>query len=148
MARSYLDGARDWRLMVDLDRRLKVPEEVSQTDLRPDLLLVSDRTKRMGVMELTVPNEERVEVANEMKRAKYATLQVEGKRKGWSVQVWAVEVGCRGFPAASMATFIKELGVEGGARKGILKRVGEVAETASQTLWRCSRFQEWGRPGS
>ena len=62
--KSYLDGAADWRLMVDLDRRLKVPEEVAPTDLRPDLILVSDSTKKMGVMELTVPNEDSVEQRN------------------------------------------------------------------------------------
>ena len=48
--------------MVDLDRRLKVPEGVTPTDLKPDLILVSDSTKKIGVTELTVPNEDRVEV--------------------------------------------------------------------------------------
>ena len=94
---SYLDGAMDWRMQVDLDKKLRIPAEVAPTDLRPDLILVSSSTKRMGVMELTVPNEDRVEVANEMKRMKYATLQVEGKKRGWTVEIWAVEVGCRGF---------------------------------------------------
>ena len=41
---------------------------------RPDLFLVSDSSKRMGVIKLTVPNEDRVEVANEMKRMTYVTL--------------------------------------------------------------------------
>ena len=89
-----MDGQIDWRLQVDLDKRLKVPEEIAPTDLRPDLILISDSGKKMGVMELTVPNEDRVEVSNEIKRSKYAVLQVEGKKRGWSVQVWAVEVGC------------------------------------------------------
>ena len=40
-ARCYLDGAADWQLQVDLDGRLKVPEEVVETNLRPDMLLVS-----------------------------------------------------------------------------------------------------------
>ena len=41
-ARSYLDGQTDWRLQVDLDKRLKVPEEIAPKDLRPDLILISD----------------------------------------------------------------------------------------------------------
>ena len=141
---SYLDGATDWHMQVDLDKKLKVPAEVAPTDLRPDLILVSNSTKRMGVMELTVPNEERVEVANEMKRTKYATLQVEGKKRGWTVQVWAVEVGCRGFPAGSMAKFLKDLGISGEKKKAILRKVGESAERASRWLWRCSSRLEWG----
>ena len=38
--RSYLDGAADWQLQVDLDGRLKVPEEVADTSLRPDMILI------------------------------------------------------------------------------------------------------------
>ena len=95
-------------------------------------------------MELTVPNEDRVEVANEMKRMKYATLQVEGKKRGWTVEVWAVEVGSRGFPAASMAKFLKDLGLSGKKKKGIPRKIGEAAESASRWLWRCSSKLEWG----
>ena len=143
--RSYLDGAADWRLKVDLDRRLQVPEEVAPTNLRPDLILVSDSARKMGVMELTVPNEDRVEVSNEMKRSKYATLQVEGKKRGWSVQVWAVEVGCRGFPAGSMATFLSDLGFIGANKRRVLRKVGEAAEKGSKWIWRCSQRMEWGK---
>ena len=70
--RSYLDSATDWRMQVDLDKKLRIPAEVAPTDLRPDLILVSSSTKRMGVMEPTVQNKDRVEVANEMKRMEYA----------------------------------------------------------------------------
>ena len=53
---SYLDGANDWKLHVDLDRKLKFPREVAVTNLRPDMLLVSESTKRIGLVELTVPS--------------------------------------------------------------------------------------------
>ena len=142
--RSYMEGARDWRLLVDLDRKLKVPRYIVETELRSDMLLISDSTKRMGVIELTVPSEDRVEVAGELKKSKYVVLQQEGKRKGWTVQVWAVEVGCRGFPAASMATFLRDMGMEEGEKRRRLKKFGETAERASKWLWSCSRLQEWG----
>ena len=96
--RCYLDGTADWQLQVDLDGKLKVPVEVADTHLRPDMLLMSRGTKRMGVIELTVPSEERIEVSSELKKMKYEGLKIEGKTKGWAVTVWAVEVGCRGFP--------------------------------------------------
>ena len=145
---SFLDGSTDWNMQVDVDKRLRIPVEVAPTDLRPDLILVSKSSKRMGVMELTVPNEDRVELANEMKRMKYATLQVEGKKRGWTVEVWAVEVGCRGFPAASMAKFLKDLGLSGEKKKKVLRKVGEAAEYASRWLWRCSSRLEWGGKAS
>ena len=92
MPHSYLDGAVDWKLMVDLDRNLKFPRQVAITNQRPDMILVSEGTKRIGLIELTVPSKERIEVSGELKRAKHAPLQEEGKANGWNVQVWAVEV--------------------------------------------------------
>ena len=85
--RSYLDGASDWVLSVDLNGRLKFPARVAETNLRPDMLLLSERGKRVGIVELTVPMEERVEVSGELKRAKYAELEREGERKGWRVSL-------------------------------------------------------------
>ena len=143
--RSFMDGARDWRLLVDLDGKLRVPHKIVETELRPDMLLISDSTKRMGLIELTVPSEDRVEVAGELKRTKYAVLQHEAKKNGWAVQIWAVEVGCRGFPAASMATLLREMGLTAGEKKRKLRKLGEAAERASKWLWNCSRLQEWGK---
>ena len=53
------------------------------------------------------PCEERIAISSELKKSKYAPLQEEGKVNGWNVYVWTVEVGCKGFPAASMASFLK-----------------------------------------
>ena len=75
---------------------------MADTNKRPDMILVSESTKRIGLIELVVPSEERVEVSGELKKAKYASLQEERKTRGWNVHMWAVEVGCKGFLAASM----------------------------------------------
>ena len=85
--RSYLDGASDWRLLVDLENSLKVPRQVAETNLRPDILLVSDSSRKIGVVELTVPSEERIELSGELKRTKYRILQEDGKKNKWDVQV-------------------------------------------------------------
>ena len=81
--RSYLDTANDWEVRVDLKGRLKIPSSITITDLRPDMILISESTKQLGIIELTVPNESRIEVSGEMKRAKYAPIVEEGTRKGW-----------------------------------------------------------------
>ena len=142
---SYLDGANDWKLHVDLDRKLKFPREVAVTNLRPDMLLVSESTKRIGVVELTVPSEDRIEVSGELKKAKYAPLQEQGKVNGWNVNIWAVEVGCRGgFTAASMASFLKDIGIAGRERNLQLKKIGEEALSASRMIWNWSHFTQWG----
>ena len=99
---SYLDSANDWQVMVDLKGSLKIPSSITITNLRPDMLLMSESTKQLGIIELTVPSENRIEVSSELKKAKYTPLAEEAKQKGWRVRIWAVEVGCRGFPARSL----------------------------------------------
>ena len=54
-------------------------------------------TKKVGIVELTVPGEERIGVSGELKRAKYAGLQEEWRKTGWIVQILAIVIGCRGF---------------------------------------------------
>ena len=137
---SYFDSAKDWKLQVDLDRQVKVPLSVMRTNLRPDILMTSEKTKRLGIIELTVPGEERIEVSGELKRNKYQEIVEEGKAKGWRVRVWAVEVGCRGFPAASMVALLKELGYSGTQRKNCLKKLGNAAEISSEAIWKWSHF--------
>ena len=142
--RCYLDNAADWRVWADLDGRLKVPEDIAVTNLRPDIMLIYKSTKNVGIVELTVPSEERVELSGELKRTKYAGLKEEGRKNGWKMQVWAIEVGCRGFPASSMVTFLKEMGFQGCERKRRLQKLGQIAECASSAIWRWSHFKSWG----
>ena len=53
-----------------------------------------------------------------------------------------MEVGCRGFPANSMAAFIRALGYTGKKRKSTLKKIGEKAEEASRSIWYWSNFND------
>ena len=56
-----------------------------------------------------------------------------------------MEVGCRGFPAMSMSSFLKDIGYPGGQRKKIVEKIGRVAEDASKTLWRASHYKNFFR---
>ena len=73
---TYLSSANDWSLQVDLPgHRLKIPTHIADTALRPDMLLISNKTKQLGIIELTVPTEERMELAAEGKRLKYSIVE-------------------------------------------------------------------------
>ena len=141
---SYLNSANDWKLEVDLDGRLKVPTEITTTNQRPDMMIISKQTKQVGFIELTVPNEDRIEVSGEMKKAKYESIAIDGRQKGWRVRIWAVEVGCRGFPASSMAGFMKDIGYRGKEGKRILEEIGQTAESATHSIWNWSKIKNWG----
>ncbi len=79
---GLLSTARDWAMTVDLERQLKIPTHITQSKLRPDIILVSEATKQLILLELTVPWEERMEEAQERKREKYQELVDDCQRNG------------------------------------------------------------------
>ncbi|KAK7901244.1 hypothetical protein WMY93_018013 [Mugilogobius chulae] len=95
--KALLCSARDWRMEADLDKQLKFPPHIAETMLRPDIVLWSNSSKQVLMIELTVPWEERMEEANERKRDKYEELKSNCQNRGWRAKCWPVEVGCRGF---------------------------------------------------
>lgn len=68
-----------------------------ETSLCPDIVLFSETSKRVMMMDLTVSWEERMEEAKGRKRAKYPDLLDECHRRRWQDQCVPVEVGFRGF---------------------------------------------------
>ena len=53
---SSFDGAKDWSQQVDLNKHVKIPKDILEISLRPDLVVTSEKKKILGMMELTVPN--------------------------------------------------------------------------------------------
>ena len=64
---------------------MKIPSGITVTNLRPDMLLLSESIKQLGIIELTVPNDNRLEVSSKIKKVKYAPLAEKAKQKGWRV---------------------------------------------------------------
>ena len=94
--KAVLDRGHDWELRVDLDRKLVFPQHRG----RPDAVLVSQQSMTMVAIELTMGR--KFEEAHERKSLKYADLMADCKDKRWSVWLYPVEVGCKGFPAQSV----------------------------------------------
>ena len=131
-------------MSVDLETSLKIPKEVTVTNMRPDITIISNQSRQFGIVELTVPNEERMEISGELKLQKYEKIAQEARGNGWKVKIWAVEVGCRGFPAALLAYFLKDIGYKGSQKKKTLEKIGQAAEYASHSLWKASHYKSWG----
>ena len=91
--KAVLDRGRYWELRVDLDRKLVFPYIV-ETNLRPDAMLVSQQSKTLVAIELTVPWEENCEevLVHKKNSLRYADLIVDCKDKGWSL--WNLCEGC------------------------------------------------------
>ena len=132
---GLLATARDWDLQVDLGRQLKFPEKILTTSLRPDMVLTSEATKQVVILELTVPWEDRIEEANCRKTAKYQELAAECRINGWKARNEPFEVGCRGFTGRSLLNTFKTLGIRGQQCRRAITEITGVAERASRWLW-------------
>ena len=89
-ATGTLATADDWELLVDLKTKLKFPQDIVDTRLRPDVLLLSRKSKQLVMVELTVPWEERMEEAYARKKEKYEHLVQDCKDAGWKTNCYPV----------------------------------------------------------
>lgn len=59
---------------------LRFLDNISETALRPDILLISETSQQVVLLELTVPSEAWMKEASKRKKAKYAILGEECHR--------------------------------------------------------------------
>ena len=103
------------------------------TRLRPDIVLLSRKSKQVVMIELNVPWEDRF--ANEWKRANYQELVEESIAAQWSARCEPTEVGARGFIGQSLWKCLTVLGIVGKARRQGLNKIMVTAEKASRWIW-------------
>lgn len=128
-------------MKVDLERQLQFPTEITETLLRPDLVLWSVASKMVLLVELTVPWEEGLDAAFERKQAKYSDLAADCREVGWKATPCPVEVGCTGF-VGSPSHLLRDLGCTGAGQWRALKELAEEVEQGSFWLWR--KNKSWG----
>ncbi|RXN33906.1 reverse transcriptase [Labeo rohita] len=140
---GILASAKDWKLSVDLEK-LKYPQHIVRTTLRPDIILVSESTKNIIIMELTVPWEERLGEAHERKMTKYEHLVADCRAQGWKASCMPIEVGYRRFVGRSLHKAFTVLGIAGITRSRAIKNTTDAAEKALRWLW-IRRGTPWGQ---
>lgn len=139
---SILDGATGWNMEVDLGKKLVFPSIV-QTNLRPDIVLWSEKGKKLIMIELTVPWETRCEEAYERKKAKYTELLNQCRQRGWHTWLFPIEVGVRGFCSQSVCRLMTAIGTTGRDRRRTIQRLSQAAERASSWLWLRRKEKSW-----
>lgn len=106
------------------------------------MIIVSEFTKQLIMLELTVPWEKRMDEANERKRTKYQEFVEECRRQGWRTCCEPVEVGCPGFAGHSFCKAFTLLGITGEAKRKAIRFATEAAEKATRWLW-IKRADPW-----
>ena len=80
---KLLNGACDWKVLVDLKTSLQFPVYIIQTEKWADIVAWSDSKKSVLLIELTVPCEENQEEAHKWKKKQYKILHADCVEKGW-----------------------------------------------------------------
>lgn len=143
---STLQRETNWELQVDLKKKLVFPSEVAVTSLHLDMIFLSQSTKSIVVSDLTVPWEEGLAVAHELKKSKYQDLIDEALTRGWNATVFPIEVGCGGFPS-SVQLFLQRIGLEPRQMNNALREIASPAEESSRWLW-LTKDRSWNPSAS
>ncbi|XP_072178563.1 uncharacterized protein [Diadema setosum] len=143
---SCLDEANDWKILAHLDKKLVFPQIVFVTSLRPDIVILSEEKRQVFIIELTVPDEAGMQRARERKRDKYEDLVLEIQKRRWKVDLWTIEVGCRGFSNGSLSYVLRRLGCGTRTTRRVEGEACSRAERASFHLWLMRNETQWSTP--
>ena len=132
--------------MSDLDSGLTFPGHIAITSLRPDLIVFSNSVKRIIVIELTCPCEENMESWHSIKLSKYLPLVDVIRRSGWSVDLFAIEVGARGYCSRSVPLCLKKLGFTNKEAFLVSRQLSDTSMKASFCIWLSRDSPVWNQP--
>lgn len=92
-------------------------------------------SKQVILLELTVPWEDRMDEANERKRAMYSELLKECWSNSWRTRCQPIKVGCRGFVGQSLCRAYKMLGMTRARQRRAIQLATDTAEAVLRWLW-------------
>lgn len=144
---GILHEAKDWKMLVDLDNQLQFPKDIVESNLRPDMLIRSNKENILVIIELTSPCEENFERRHSEKLEKYAGLSSDCRAAGWSVYQFAVEIGARGYAAYSLKQCLRKLGADWRTTKKMIKETADSALRCSFWIWLKRDEMVW-QPGN
>ena len=90
---------------------LVFPGHIIQTSIHPDVVICSNTTKQVFILELTVPMEDNIVQHHIDKENKYAKLLDDLNINQWTGQIFGLEVGSIGYVAKSLCFALQKLGL-------------------------------------
>ena len=141
---ALLLHALDWEFLYDLGpTKLSFPVEIAVTTQRPDIVIFSRSLKKVILIELTVPLEDRAAASNERKVSRYAHLRTECEENGWQCSLYAIEVGCLGFVSLSLLRCLEDLGLSRSLVRKVRNECSRVALRCSYLLFLRRGISTW-----
>ena len=136
---GLLLSAQDWIAMHDsTSSPLIIPQHITQTSLRPDIIMYSNETRQIVLLELTIPAEDNIVQRHSDKEFKYAKLVDDIELNHWEGYVFAVEISSRGYVAKSYGYAMKRLGAIQRQVSKFTQELSQICISSSYTI-----FQEY-----
>ena len=97
----------------------------------------------MILIELTCPCEENTEAWHNAKVNKYMPLKSVIENNGWNVDLFAVEVGARGYCSRSVLCCFKSLGLRNCTINTTIKQLSKCSMECSFCIWLARNNKAW-----
>ncbi|XP_057309748.1 uncharacterized protein LOC130649438 [Hydractinia symbiolongicarpus] len=115
--------------VADTSPNFVFPSYIAVSQLRLDIVIFSNKLKRLVIIELTCPCEENTNYWHSTKVAKYSCLVNVILSSGWQVDFFAVEVGARGYCARTTMSCLKRLGFSNKMAYSTSKNLSKISMT-------------------
>ena len=115
----------------------------SITVFRPDITIFSNSLRKVILIELTCPCEENMESWHSTKINKNSALKTIIESKGWCVELFAVEVGGRGYCSRCVLCSFKKLGFNNKLIRNTIKKLSKSSIECSFCIWLTRNNKEW-----
>ena len=140
---GILHHSSDWKIISDLSDNYCFPVHIALTELRPDIVIYSNRIKRVVLIELTCPCEENMVQWHDKKFFKYQALKSSIELAGWTADLFTIEVGARGFCSRSLPSTLRALGYESKSATSISGSLAKISMECSFCIWISRNNRDW-----
>ena len=125
-----------------------IPANMTVTELKPDIVIVNEKDKKVDIFELTVPFEGNIKDRNLLKSNKYSHFATDIKT--YEATVTAFEVGSRGYLTNENVERLKRICSfcdKGTKPKQFLESISSLAITSSYFIYTARKQPTWSTPG-
>jgi hypothetical protein len=145
---GLLHEAGGWEVIVDggTSKNYIFPPDIAITIQRPDICILSRSERKILLLELTVPIEERVVAAATRKTIRYRNLANDIASNNWECHLFSIEVGSRGNDASSLGRCLASLGFTRRERQQLQRTVSDTARKASYFIYLKRNDPTWTIP--
>jgi len=141
---GLLSRANDWQCLVDYSGKpIIFPPSITATEQRPDIVIWSEMSKTVFLIELTIPNEDNIVDAEFRKKTRYDGLLDACRLAVWDAHLFTVEVGVRGFVAGSLRKCLKVLDVSNPSIRRTSSAASKTALRCSYSIYLARNLPEW-----